>query len=39
MTWKTALVDIPFSGAKGDVQCNPRTMSQVELNNLTCRYT
>ena len=39
MTWKTALVDIPFGGAKGGVQCDPRTMSQVELNNMTRLYT
>ena len=39
MTWKTALVDIPFGGAKGGVQCEPRNMSQDELNRLTRRYT
>jgi glutamate dehydrogenase (NAD(P)+) len=39
MTWKSALVDIPFGGAKGGVQCDPRTMSVVELNRLTRRYT
>ena len=39
MTWKTALVDIPFGGAKGGVQCEPRSLSAGELNRLTRRYT
>ena len=39
MTWKTALVEIPFGGAKGGVQCDPRTLSEGELNRLTRRYT
>ena len=39
MTWKTALVDIPFGGAKGGIQCDPRTMSDNELKELTRRYT
>ena len=39
MTWKTALVDIPFGGAKGGVQCDPRELSADELNRLTRRYT
>ena len=39
MTWKNALVEIPFGGAKGGVQCDPRTMSDGELNRLTRRYT
>lgn len=39
MTWKNALVDIPFGGAKGGIQCDPRTMSETELNRLTRRYT
>ncbi len=38
MTWKTALVDIPFGGAKGGVECDPRLMSTGELNRLTRRY-
>ena len=39
MTWKTALVEIPFGGAKGGIQCDPLTMSNGELNRLTRRYT
>ena len=39
MTWKTALVNIPFGGAKGGVQCDPNSLSQDELNRLTRRYT
>ena len=39
MTWKNALVQIPFGGAKGGVQCQPRDMSDHELNSLTRRYT
>jgi glutamate dehydrogenase (NAD(P)+) len=39
MTWKTALVNIPFGGAKGGVQCDPHGMSRNELNRLTRRYT
>jgi glutamate dehydrogenase (NAD(P)+) len=39
MTWKCALVDLPFGGAKGGVQCDPTSMSQSELNRLTRRYT
>jgi glutamate dehydrogenase (NAD(P)+) len=39
MTWKTALVDLPFGGAKGGVQCDPSLLSVNELNRLTRRYT
>jgi glutamate dehydrogenase (NAD(P)+) len=39
MTWKCALVDLPFGGAKGGVQCDPTAMSSNELNRLTRRYT
>ena len=39
MTWKTALVDLPYGGAKGGVQCDPYKMSEGELNRLTRRYT
>jgi glutamate dehydrogenase (NAD(P)+) len=39
MTWKTALVDVPFGGAKGGVQCDARTMSLGEKQRLTRRFT
>ncbi|HET7791727.1 MAG TPA: Glu/Leu/Phe/Val dehydrogenase [Gemmatimonadales bacterium] len=39
MTWKCALVNIPFGGAKGGVVCDPATMSMTELERLTRRYT
>ena len=35
MTWKTALVDIPYGGAKGGVTCDPTKMSRKELQSLT----
>ncbi|HPF39529.1 MAG TPA: Glu/Leu/Phe/Val dehydrogenase dimerization domain-containing protein [Phycisphaerae bacterium] len=35
MSWKTALVDVPFGGAKGGVTCDPSKMSRQELQNLT----
>jgi glutamate dehydrogenase (NAD(P)+) len=38
MTWKCALVDVPFGGAKGGVQCEPSRMSDGELNRLSRRY-
>ncbi len=38
MTWKSAVVNIPFGGGKGGVVCDPQTMSQGELERLTRRY-
>jgi glutamate dehydrogenase (NAD(P)+) len=39
MTWKCALVNIPFGGAKGGVICDPKAMSLQELEHLTRRFT
>ena len=39
MTWKTAVANVPFGGAKGGIQCDPHELSQDELNRLTRRYT
>ena len=39
MTWKCAVVNIPYGGAKGGVICNPKEMSQKELERLTRRFT
>ena len=38
MTWKCAVVGIPYGGAKGGVVCNPKSLSVRELENLTRRY-
>lgn len=39
MSWKCALMQLPYGGAKGGVCCNPSTMSQNEIERLTRRFT
>jgi glutamate dehydrogenase/leucine dehydrogenase len=39
MTWKCALMGLPFGGAKGGVVCNPKRLSELELERMTRRYT
>jgi len=39
MTWKCAVVNIPFGGGKGGITCDPKHMSQGELERMTRRYT
>jgi glutamate dehydrogenase (NAD(P)+) len=39
MTWKCAVVNVPFGGGKGGIICDPKQMSQGELERLTRRYT
>jgi len=39
MTWKCALMGIPFGGAKGGIACDPKKMSRRELEGMTRRYT
>jgi glutamate dehydrogenase (NAD(P)+) len=39
MTWKCALMGLPFGGAKGGVICDPKRMSELELERMTRRYT
>ena len=38
MTWKCAVVNVPFGGGKGGVTCNPKEMDQLELEHMTRRY-
>ncbi len=38
MTWKTAVLDLPLGGAKGGIVCDPKSMSQGEIERLTRRY-
>jgi len=38
MTWKTAIVDVPFGGAKGGINCDPTQMSERELNVVTRKF-
>lgn len=38
MTWKTALANVPFGGAKGGVVCDPKTLSRAELRRITRRF-
>ena len=39
MSWKCGIMNLPFSGAKGGIACDPTKMSKGELERLTRRYT
>jgi len=38
MTWKCALINVPFGGAKGGIICDPKTLSESELRRITRRF-
>ena len=38
MTWKTAVVDVPFGGAKGGINCDPRAMAESDVFEVTTRF-
>jgi glutamate dehydrogenase (NAD(P)+) len=38
MTWKTAVVDVPFGGAKGGIDCDPANLTKRELSDITRRF-
>ncbi|MEA3278120.1 MAG: Glu/Leu/Phe/Val dehydrogenase dimerization domain-containing protein [Pseudomonadota bacterium] len=38
MTWKTAIVDVPFGGGKGGINCDPANLSERELYDITCAF-
>ena len=38
MTWKTAVVGVPYGGAKGGINCDPRKLSERDVQELTRRF-